>query len=151
MITGSTLSAADLAAQLVAEVRDDAAARIRLAAATYAFRRGGRRYRPYGRAVAAFMEWQRVRGVLSPLDAEAPGSPWWRAVNEDLLRDTIEARILVQRGDGYASRPAVARWVEFFDAPSAQSWYGATTRASSPGISRTRSSRRWSHPSSASS
>ena len=127
MTTGSSLSAADFAAQLVAEARDDAAARIRLAAATYAFRRGGRRYRPYGRAVAAFMGWQRVRGVLAPLDAEAPGSPWWRAVNEDLLRDTIEGRLLVQRAEGYAhaSRPAVARWVEFFNAPSAQSWYGA--------------------------
>jgi hypothetical protein len=125
MMAGSPSAATDAAAQMVAEVRDDPAARIRLAMDAYAFRRGGRRYRPYGKAVAAFMRWQRGRGVLNPLDADVPGSPWWRAVNEDLLRDTLEAKLLVQRGGGHASRPTVARWVEFFDAPSAQSWYRA--------------------------
>jgi hypothetical protein len=54
-----------------------------------------------------------------------PGSPWWRAVNENLLRDTVEAKLIVQRGEGQPSRPTVARWVNFFNAPSAQSWYGA--------------------------
>ena len=110
---------------MVAEVRDDPDGRIRLAADAYAFGRGGRRYRPYRRAVVAFMRWQRTRGVLNPLDGDAPGSPWWRAVNEDLLRDTAEAKLLVQRGAGTPSRPSVARWVNFFNAPSAQSWYGA--------------------------
>ena len=32
--------------------------------------------------------------------------------------------MLIQRG-GRPSRPSVERWVGFFDAPSAQSWYGA--------------------------
>ena len=47
---------------------------------------GGRRYRPYRRAVVAFMRWQQARGVLNPLDDDirARGSRWWRAVNEDL-------------------------------------------------------------------
>ncbi len=125
MITGSGAAAIDAAAQMVAEVRDDPTGRIRLAMDAYVFRRGGRRYRPYGKAVVAFMRWQRARGVLNPLDADMPGSPWWRAVNEDLLCDTIEAKLLVQRGGGHASRPTVSRWVEFFDAPSAQSWYRA--------------------------
>ena len=125
VITGSGLEAAEEAARIVAAVRDDPAGRIRLAADAYAFGRGGRRYRPYRRAVVAFMRWQQARGVLNPLDDDIPGSPWWRAVNEDLLRDTVEAKLLIQRGDGQPSRPSVARWVNFFDAPSAQSWYGA--------------------------
>ena len=125
VITGSGLEAAEEAARMVAEVRDDPAGRIRLAADAYAFGRGGRRYRPYRRAVVAFMRWQQARGVLNPLDVDTPGSPWWRAVNEDLLRDTVEAKLLIQRGDGQPSRPSVARWVNFFNAPSAQSWYVA--------------------------
>lgn len=114
------MTAVDEAARMVAAVRDDPAGRIRIARDTYGFRR----YRPYGKAVTAFMGWQLTRGVLNPPDADVPGSPWWRAVNEDLLRDTIEAKLLVQRG-GHPSRPTVARWVDFFTTPSARSWYGA--------------------------
>ena len=125
MITDSGVEAADDAAQMVAAVRDDPAGRIRLAADAHGFHRGGRRYRPYRRAVVAFMRWQQARGVLNSLDDDVPGSPWWRAVNEDLLRDALEARLLVERGGGAPSRPTVARWVSFFGAPSAQSWYGA--------------------------
>ena len=110
---------------MVAEVRDDPAGRIRCAADAYAFGRGGRRYRPYRRAVVAFMRWQQARGVLNSLDDDIPGSPWWRAVNEGLLRDTVEAKLLVERGEGQPSRPTVARWVDFFNAPSARSWYEA--------------------------
>ena len=113
------------AERMVAEVRDDAAGRIRLAADAYAVGRVRRRYRPYRRAVVAFMRWQQARGVLNAPQDDVPGSPWWRAVNEDLLRDTVEAKLLVQRGGGDPSRPSVARWVCFFNAPSAQSWYAA--------------------------
>jgi len=125
MITGTALASAEEAERMVAEVRDDPAGRIRLAADTYVVGRGGRRYRPYRRAVVAFMRWQQSRGVLNSLDADIPGSPWWRAVNEDLLRDTVEAKLLIQGGEGQPSRPSVARWVNFFNAPSAQAWYGA--------------------------
>lgn len=110
--------AAEEAGRRVAEVRDDPAARMRLAADTYS----SSRYRPYARAVLAFMRWQDARGVLDAPFGARQGSPWWRAVNEDLLRDTYEARLLVDRG-GEASRPTVARWVDFFQAPSAMSWY----------------------------
>ncbi len=116
-------AAIDLATRLVTEVRDDPAGRIRLAADAYMLRRGAHRYRPYRRAVVAFMRWQQARGVLNAPGDDIPGSPWWRAVNEDLLRDTVEGKLLVQRGDGEPSRPSVARWVRFFNAPSAQSWY----------------------------
>jgi hypothetical protein len=125
MITDTGFAAADEAASMVGEVRDDPAGRIRLAADTYAVGRRDRRYRPYRRAVVAFMRWQVARGVLNSLDDERPGSPWWRAVNEDLLRDTVEAKLLIQRGGGQPSRPSVERWLGFFNAPSAQSWYGA--------------------------
>jgi hypothetical protein len=56
------------------------------------------RYRPYARAVVAFMRWQ------------------------DLLRDTCEARILIEHG-GEASGPTVRRWIDLFRSPSARSWY----------------------------
>ena len=125
MIIASGLRAVDEAAQMVADVRDDPAGRIRLAADTYVVGRGSRRYRPYRGAVVAFMRWQFARGVLNPLDDERPGSPWWRAVNEDLLRDTLEATLLIQRGGGHPSRSSVERWVAFFAAPSAQTWYAA--------------------------
>lgn len=111
------------AERVVAKVRDDPAGRIRLAAEAYSLGWTRQRYRPYRRAVIAFMRWQHQRGVLNAPDADVPGSPWWRAVNEDLLRDTVEAGLLVQRGGGQPSRPSVARWVGFFNAPSAQSWY----------------------------
>jgi hypothetical protein len=125
MITGTALASAEEAERMFAEVRDDPAGRIRLAADAYAFGRAGRRYRPYRRAVVAFMRWQQARGVLNSLYDDNPGSPWWRAVNEDLLRDTVEAKFLIQLGVGEPSRPSVARWVDFFNAPSAQSWYRA--------------------------
>jgi hypothetical protein len=113
------------AERMVAEVRDDPDARIRLAADTYALCGVSRPYRPYRRAVVAFMRWQQERGVLNAVDSDAPGSPWWRAVNEDLLRDTLEAKLVVEREEGEPSRPNVQRWADFFRAPSARSWYQA--------------------------
>jgi hypothetical protein len=116
-------TAADRAERLVAEVRDDPAARIRFAFDTYTALFGSSRHRSYATAVIAFMRWQNRRGVLNSPHGGDPGSPWWRAVNEQLLRDTCEAGILVQRGGGEASRPSVKRWVDFFEAPSAALWY----------------------------
>ena len=39
----------------------------------------------------SFMRWQLKRGVLAPPHHDRPGSPWWPAVNERLLRDGCEA------------------------------------------------------------
>ena len=69
---------------MVAEVRDDPAGRIRLAADTYAFGRGGSAVSALpagGRRVHALAA---GTGVLNPLDDDIRGSRWWRAVNEDL-------------------------------------------------------------------
>lgn len=106
-------------AERVAAVRDDVAARLALAAEFYARRP---EIRAYGRAQLAFMRWQARRGVLAP-----SGSPWWRAVNEGLLRDGWEAAALVETGAQPPGdcRPAVAQWVRFLANPSPRRWYRA--------------------------
>ncbi|MEU5883054.1 hypothetical protein [Spirillospora sp. NPDC047279] len=84
--------AASVAAAKVAAVSGDAAARFRLATEFYLA--GAPRHRAYGRAELAFLRWEIARGVLDPPDAARPGSRWWRAVNDRLLRDKIEAAAL---------------------------------------------------------
>lgn len=65
--------------------------------------------------------------------AARPGSPWWRAVNERLLRDKIEAELLWRNtGDRYSGSPSahsVLLWAEFLRQPSPASWFARTTRA----------------------
>ncbi len=82
-------------------------------------------HRAYPRAAIAFMGWQLRRGLLNPLDADRPGSPWWRALNERLLRDTCEARLRVLGYPGPASSPSVEPSVRFALRPSPRSWYVA--------------------------
>jgi hypothetical protein len=69
------------------------------------------------------MGWQLRRGLLNPLDHERPGSPWWRAVNERLLRDTCEARLRILGHEGPASSASVEPSVAFARQPSSRSWY----------------------------
>jgi hypothetical protein len=64
-------------------------------------------------------------GGLAPPESARPGSEWWRSVNESLLRDACEAGRLAAGRPGQASRPAVARWVDFIREPSARTWYRA--------------------------
>jgi hypothetical protein len=73
----------------------------------------------------SFMRWQLNRGVLAPLRGRRPGSPWWRSVNERLIRDGCEAVALSGGAVGPASSPSVDYWVSFADDPSARSWYRA--------------------------
>ena len=96
-------TAAEYAPDLVASVRDDPAGRLALMRSFYEASPGRPElHLPYRRAALGFMGWQLRRGLLEPLDARVPGSPWWRAVNERLLRDTAEAR-------GHARLSPVAR------------------------------------------
>lgn len=82
----------------VAAVRDDPAARLALMARVFRGPTGrAPRHLPFRRAALSFMRWQARRGVLDPLDASPPGSVWWRAVNERLLRDGCERRVLPNR------------------------------------------------------
>ena len=121
----TNLTAEDEAAAMVAAVRDDPARRLELAARFYDGGTGRRSIRSYRRAELAFMHWQISRGVLAAPSADRPGSPWWRAVNEGLLRDAWQARLLVSGQPGTASRPSVTDWVCFLRRPSAQAWYRA--------------------------
>lgn len=110
----------------VAEVRDDPAARLALIARTYHGPTGrAPRHLPFRRAAMSFMGWQARRGVLDPLDASPPGSRWWRAVNEQLLRDGCEAVALVGGLGGEPSSQTVWFWLEFIAKPTARNWYRA--------------------------
>ena len=120
------VSAATLAAERVAEVRDRPADRMELLRSSYAPAPGGAPlHLRYPRAALAFMDWQLRRGLLNPLDDERPGSPWWRAVNERLLRDTCEARLRLLGHPGPASSPSIEPSVLFAREPSPRTWYAA--------------------------
>ncbi len=110
----------------VAAVRDDPAGRLALLKRTYHAPAGrARRHLPFRRAALSFMRWQRDRGVLDPLDASPPGSVWWRAVNERLLRDGCESVALYGGSAGDPSARAVRLWLEFIARPTGGNWYRA--------------------------
>jgi hypothetical protein len=117
--------AAHTAAGIVAAVRDDPSARLALAARFYDSTAGSRAIRRYRRAELAFMRWQISRGVLNPPDATPGGSPWWRAVNESLLRDAMEAEIRLREEDLSTPRVQVGRWMTFLRNPTPRTWYRA--------------------------
>ena len=71
------------------------------------------------------MRWQAQRGLLNPLDGSPPGSRWWRAVNERLLRDGCEAVALVGGRPGEPSSQAVRLWLGFIDTSTPSQWYRA--------------------------
>lgn len=123
----TTGDAAAVAAAQVARVADDPQGRLALLHQLYASRnsRGRDRHLPYRRAAHAFMSWQLRRGLLEPLDAPVPGSPWWRAVNARLLHDTAEARALAAGHSGTPSSDSVRAGLEFVRRPSARRWYRA--------------------------
>ena len=105
---------------------DDPAARLALLRRLYEVPRGvDRGYLPYRRAASAFMCWQLRRGLLNPMSDPRPGSPWWRALNEGLLRDTAEARGLAFGYTGAPSGPGVTAHLDFIRWPTARNWYRA--------------------------
>jgi hypothetical protein len=119
-------TAAEYAAGLVASVREDPAGRLALLRSLYEAPPGEPElHLPYRRAALAFMGWQLRRGLLNPVGGQVPGSPWWLAVNERLLRDTAEARGHVLGRGGPMSSPSVAWSVAFIRRPSARAWYRA--------------------------
>jgi hypothetical protein len=110
----------------VAAVRDDPAARLALMARVFHGPTGSApRHLPFRRAALSFMRWQARRGVLDPLDASPPGSVWWRAVNERLLRDGCETIALLGGSAGAPSSPAVRLWLDFGARPTGRNWYRA--------------------------
>jgi hypothetical protein len=118
--------AAAYARSAVESVREDPSARLTLLRGLYEVPRGvDRGYLPYRRAASAFMGWQLRRGLLNPDSHPLPGSPWWRALNEGLLRDTAEARAFAFGYAGEPSRPGVTAHLDFIHRPTARNWYRA--------------------------
>jgi hypothetical protein len=114
------------AATQVTAVRDDPAARLALMARVFRGPTGhAPRHLPFRRAALSFMRWQARRGVLEPLAASPPGSRWWRAVNERLLRDGCETVALLGGSPGEPSSPAVRLWLAFAAQPTGRNWYRA--------------------------
>ena len=110
----------------VADVRDDPAGRLALMARVFHGPTGrAPRHLPFRRAALSFMRWQARRGVLNPLDGSPPGSVWWRAVNERLLRDGCETVALLGGLGGEPSSQAVRLWLEFGARPTGRNWYRA--------------------------
>jgi hypothetical protein len=110
----------------VAAARDDPAERLALITRTYHGPTGrAPRHLPFRRAALSFMRWQTQRGLLNPLDASPPGSVWWRAVNERLLRDGCESVALASGLAGEPSSQPVRLWLEFVTRPTARNWYRA--------------------------
>jgi hypothetical protein len=110
----------------VSRVRNDPPARWALLCRLYELPAGvDRGYLPFRRAAAAFMGWQLRRGLLNPESGPSPGSPWWRAVNECLLRDTSEARELAFGRPGAPRTPGAAATLDFIREPTARTWYRA--------------------------
>jgi hypothetical protein len=115
-----------MAGAQVAAVRDDPAARLALMARVFRGPTGSApRHLPFRRAALSFMRWQARRGVLNPLDASPPGSVWWRAVNERLLRDGCETVALLGGSTGEPSSPSVRLWLKFAGTPTGRNWYRA--------------------------
>ena len=110
----------------VAAARDDPAARLALMARVFRGPTGrAPRHLPFRRAALSFMRWQARRGVLNPLEAAPPGSVWWRAINERLLRDGCETIALLGGRAGEPSSQAVRLWLEFAARPTGPAWYRA--------------------------
>jgi hypothetical protein len=110
----------------VAAAQDDPGARLALLERTYRGPTGrAPRHLPFRRAAMSFMRWQAGRGLLNPLDASPPGSVWWRAVNERLLRDGCEAIALAGGRAGEPSSQTVRLWLQFIARPMGSNWYRA--------------------------
>jgi hypothetical protein len=120
------VTAAEWAAAQLEQVQDDPAGRIALLTRTYRgpFGRASQ-HLPYRRAAMSFMRWQADRGVLAALEKDPPGSPWWRAVNDRLLRDGCEAMARAGGLRGEPSSPTIEPWMSFIARPTARSWYRA--------------------------
>ena len=59
------------------------------------------------------------------MNADPPGSPWWRALNERLLRDGCEAVARAGGRRGETSSPTIDLWMAFIADPTARTWYRA--------------------------
>jgi hypothetical protein len=124
-VAGGLSEAAATAAARVEAVADTTEGRYRLAAEFYHGPRASLECGRYGVAELSFLRWEIQRGVLAPPRPEGGGSPWWRALNDRLLRDKVEADLLAGGRAGAASSRTAELWLEFIRAPSPATWYRA--------------------------
>lgn len=123
---GMAVTAGDYADESVSRVSADPAARLAFLRELYKVPPDADRgYLPFRRAASAFMGWQIRRGLLNSESASTPGSPWWRAVNDSLLRDTCEASAIAFGRPGSPRTASVAATLDFIRTPTARSWYRA--------------------------
>lgn len=83
----------------------------------------GTRWAPFGFGTSelAFMRWEIDRGALAP-----GGSPYWRATNRSIARQSEHAADIHARGEGPVEAASSA-WIAYFSRPSARTWYRAHT------------------------
>ncbi len=117
--------AVEVAAATVQGIEGHTEARFRLAADFYQRGPVDEECRRYGVAELSYLRWEIERGVLDGGADERRGSRWWRAVNDELLRDKAEARLLAGGSLGEPSSRNVELWLKFESAPSPASWYRA--------------------------
>jgi hypothetical protein len=116
---------AELAAAAVEAVQGRTEDRYRLAADFYHGPHATNERGRYALAELSFLRWEIERGVLDDPAAERGGSYWWRAVNDQLLHDKLEADLIAAGSLGAASSRNVELWLEFIHAPSSATWYRA--------------------------
>ena len=79
-----------------------------------------------GNSELAFMEWEIKRGVLNPINASIPGSPWWREVNSHFLYLSTLAQLIKESGESFQDLPVpVNFWLDYINNPNERSWYCA--------------------------
>src|ERR1044072_1616515 len=118
--------AAAVAAAKGAAVRDDPEGRLALARSPYTGPTGhAPRPLPFRRAAMSFMRWEAQRGVLNALDADPPGSRWWRARDERLRRGGCGTVERAGGRGGRSSSSTIELWDAFVERPTARTWYRA--------------------------
>ncbi len=79
-----------------------------------------------GNSELAFMDWEIQRGVLNPMNAAHPGSPWWRAVNSYFLYVATLAQLIEESGQTFEGLPVPVRfWLDYINDPNERTWYHA--------------------------
>jgi hypothetical protein len=80
----------------------------------------------FGSAELAFISWLADRGALNPLSGASPGSPWWRALNEDYLVTSELAGLIANAPVPPEALTLELRlWLEYLREPCARTWYRA--------------------------
>jgi hypothetical protein len=80
----------------------------------------------FGSAELAFISWLADRGALNPLTGVSPGSPWWRALNEDyLVTSELAGLIAGEQVPPESLTFELRQWLEYLREPCARTWYRA--------------------------